>query len=252
MNMNMNYFFMALFFFDPLNIVIISLPPPPATHNQYMSDQQAAELRERRRAKILASKDARLSRITGAHNDGSSQESIKVDEIVLQEFIAESKKQAVELAKEDYAKTHLEHEAEADEKLTPEQVKERQASQLQQRLTQLHENSPNSKLELFISSLFVLIAAATAAFFLLKRVGSDSIFCLDFRYGVAFDKIAECRQRIAPHLLEIVPTAFGVSLLPLVSEFFKGRKSFPQILLLIIPRSLLFLISFLLFLRLLQ
>lgn len=219
-----------------------------------MSDQQAAaELRERRRAKILASKDARLSRITGAHsNDNSSQESIKVDEIVLQEFIAESKKQAVELAKEDYTKTHLEHETEADEKLTPEQVKERQAAQLQQKLAQLHENSPISKLELFISSLLVVISAATAAFFLLKRLGTDFGFCFNFRYGVAFDKVQECRQTIAPHLIEILPTAFAVSLLPLISDFFKGRKNFLQILFSILPRSLLFLISFLIFLRLLQ
>ena len=216
-----------------------------------MADQQT-ELRERRRAKILASKDARLSRITGAQNNNSSQDSIQVDEIVLQEFIAEGKKQAVELAKDDYAMTHLEHETEADEKLTPQQVKERQTAQLQQKLAQLHENSSISKIELFFSNLLVLIAAASAAFFLLKRVGSDFSFCFNFRYGVAVDKVDECRQIIAPNLLEIVPTTLGISILPLVSEFCKGRKSFPQILFLILPRSLLFLVSFLLFLRLLQ
>ena len=211
-----------------------------------------AELRERRRAKILASKDARLSRITGAHNENSSQESIKVDEIVLQEFIAESKKQAVELAKEDYAQTHLEHESEADEKLTPEEIKERQNSQLQQKLSQLHEKSQISKLEIFLTNLFVFSTAAVAAVFLLKRSGPEAAFCFNFHYGIPFDKVDECRQTIFPQFLEIVPSIFAVSLLPLVSDFFKGRQSFLQILFSILPRSLLFVFSFILFLRLLQ
>ena len=219
-----------------------------------MSDSQA-ELRERRRAKILASKDARLSRITSAHTNPDSpspQPSLQVDEVVLQEFIAEGKKQAVELAKEDYAQTHLEHESEADEKLSAEQVKQRQAAQLQQKLIQLHENSPISRLELFLSNLLVVISATCAAYFLLSKTRSDFAFCFNFRYGVAFDKVAHCRQGIAPHLIEIVPTAVAVSLLPLVSEFFKGRKSFPEIIFAVPARLLLFLVSFLVALRILQ
>lgn len=69
------------------------------------------EIRERRRAKILAAKEARMSRITGLLNDSASKPSLEVDEAKLQEIIAEGKKHAVELAKEDYSKTHIEHEA---------------------------------------------------------------------------------------------------------------------------------------------
>ena len=53
-----------------------------------MDDQ--IEARERRRAKILASKDARMARITGAHKNEDSPP-IEWTEVLVQEFIAESK-----------------------------------------------------------------------------------------------------------------------------------------------------------------
>ena len=211
------------------------------------------ELRERRRAKILASKDARLSRITGAHSN-SSEESLKVDEVVIQEFIAEGRKQAVELAKEDYALTHVEHENVADESLNSEQVKQRKISQFQQKLTEIHQNDPSSKIDIIFSNCIVIISAISAAFFLINRSPLDSRPCFRFEGIDAFDEISisRCRNEIGPVFLQIVPISLVAALLPLLSDFFKGRKPVLHILLATFPRLILFLVCFIVVLRLLQ
>lgn len=213
------------------------------------TDDAQTELRERRRAKILASKDARMARITGTQK-GTSQESLLVDEIVLQEFIAEGKKQAVELAKEDYVRTHVEHENEADEVLTPAEVKQRQVDQFKEKLEKLHENSPVSKIDIFISSFVVVVSGISAAFFLFKRTEKESQFCLNLAVGALnYSKIQTCRQALLPVILQTVPGSFVVSLLPLVSDFFKKTKSLPEVILGIFPRVILYLVTLLITLR---
>lgn len=199
------------------------------------------EARERRRAKILASKEARMARITGAHK-GASQESLLVDEVVLQEYIAEAKKQAVDLAKEDYSQTHKENVSEPDEPLSPEQVKARQKAQLQARLTQLHQNSPASRFDLFFTNFIVIISAVSGAYFMLNRLRNpDFKLCLDFA-GKGPVSVEQCRQEILPVALQTLPSSLVMAHLTLISDFFKGRKSAPQVLAALIPRTILFLV----------
>lgn len=215
------------------------------------TNASAEEARERRRAKILASKDARMARITGTQK-GESQESLAVDEVVLQEFIAEGKKQAVELAKEDYSRTHKEHEYAPDEVLSPAEIKKRQAAQLQEKLEKLHQNSPASKIDLFLSTFVILVSAISAAFFLLKRTEQDAKFCWNLAVGAwDYTKIGFCRKALLPVFLQTVPSSFVVSLLPLISDFFKKTKSFPEIILGIFPRAILYFVTLLTTLRIL-
>lgn len=134
--------------------------------NASANEPNLEEARDRRRAKILASKDARLARITGAQKGVESQESLVVDEIVLQEFIAEGKKQAVQLAKDDYSQTHREHESEADELLTGSEIKQKRENQFKEQLAKLHEPS---KIDLVLSTVVVIVSAISGAYFLLKR-----------------------------------------------------------------------------------
>lgn len=199
------------------------------------------EARERRRAKILASKDARMARITGAQK-GESQESLVVEEVVLQEYIAEAKKQAVELAKEDYALTHKENLSQPDELLSPEQVKARQAAQLQARLAQLHQNSPASRFDLFFTNFIVIISAVSCAYFMLNRLRNPDVkLCLDFS-GNCPISVEQCRQEILPVALQTIPSSFVMAHLTLISDYFKGRKSAPQVLMALLPRTILFLV----------
>ena len=221
------------------------------------TEEQAAsitevEARDRRRAKILASKDARMARITGAHkNDpSSSSESLKVDEIVLQEYIAEGRKQAVELAIQDYSKTHKEHESEPDELLTGEEIKIKQKEGLKLKL-ESNEISYTGKLDSFLASLVVMVSAVAAAFFLLKRSGDELKFCFN-PTGIVFTRISECRAGLLPVFLQIVPTAFAMALLPLISDLLKGRKPIASIVISAFQRALLFLVIFLFFIRILQ
>lgn len=215
-----------------------------------MSDDQAVEARERRRAKILASKDARMARITGVHRgeSSSSSDSFKVDEVVLQELIAESKKHAVQLAKEDYSRTHKENECEPDEILNEEQIKQRQEEKIKSQLNRLHEIGVVSKFEQLISNLVVLISAIASAFFLLNRLDKNLKFCFN-PDGIIFTRIQECRDGIIPTFIQIVPTAFVMALLPIISDLFKGRKSLISILCSALCRSILFLVVFLLTIR---
>lgn len=215
------------------------------------SDPNLEAARERRRAKILASADARLSRITGTQT-GTSQQSLLVDELVLQEFIAEGKKQAVELAKEDYSRTHQEHESEADEVLTGREIKLKEAEKLQEQLAKLHGNSPASKADLILSTAVVLVSAISAAFFLLQRTEPESKFCLNMAVGAwNYTKIQACRQALLPVFIQTVPSSFAVSLLPLISDFFKKTKSLPEVFLGIFPRAILYLVTLLVTLRIL-
>lgn len=214
------------------------------------SESDLIEARERRRAKILASKDARMSRITGVHK-GSSSESLHVDEVVLQEYIAEGKKHAVELAKEDYIKTHKENDSKPDDLLSPEQIKEKQAEQLKSQLARLHENSPASKLELFLASLVVIILAVSAAFFTIKKTAKEFSFCFNFG-GIVPSKIETCRNEILPLLLQHVPASLAMALVPILSDVFKRRKPVALILASVLTRSILFFVVFLLSIRILQ
>lgn len=217
-----------------------------------MSDEAQIEARERRRAKILASKDARMARITGVHkNDSSSsQESLKVDEVVLQELIAESKKHAVELAKEDYALTHKENDSGPDELLSPQEIKKRQEEQIKSQVESIRQDNPSSHLDSFLSSLVVLVSAISAAFFLLKRSDNSFNFCFS-PLGIAVSKIEECRQGLLPAFLQTVPAALVMALLPLLSDWFKGRKPLVCLIGTAVSRSILFLVIFLVSLRIL-
>lgn len=207
------------------------------------------EARERRRAKILASKDARMSRITGTHKDDSTS-SLEVDEVLVQEFIAESKKHAVELAKDDYSLTHKENELGPDEALSPLEIKVKQEEKVKGQLAQLHKTS---KLDLFMGSLVVIVSAISATFFLLKRSTEASLeSCFNFA-GIASDqKIETCRRGVLPIFLQTVPLTVVVALLPILSDWFKGHKSLLQTFLAIFPKLLLFLVIFLIALRILQ
>lgn len=218
-----------------------------------MADEQQIEARERRRAKILASKDARMARITGVHKNesSSSSESLKVDEIVLQEYIAEGKKHAVELAKEDYTRTHREFDnGEPDKVLTPEEIARREKEDLERKLDRIRADSPASHLELFTSMLVVLISACTAAFFLVSRIDAKYKFCFNPQ-GIPVAKIGECRGEIGTAALQTIPAAFVMALLPLLSDWFKGRKGIYPLLCTALSRSILFLVIFLLALRIL-
>jgi hypothetical protein len=209
------------------------------------------EVRERRRAKILASKDARMSRITGAHKEDST-ESLEVDEIVLQEFIAEGKKQAVELAKEDYSRTHLEHETEADELLTDTQIKERQNAQFKQKLQALHEAQNNGVVldsDARLAVAVVIVSAVSAASFFFKRTSENLRHCLQHAGLETFKQISTCRRELLPIFLQTVPGTFAVALLPILSELFKGRQARTKTIASILPRTILFLVVFIITLQ---
>lgn len=207
------------------------------------------EARERRRAKILASKDARMSRITGAHKNDSTS-SLEVDEVLVQEFIAESKKHAVSLAKDDYSLTHKENELGPDDPLSPLEIKLKQEEKVKGQIAQLHQTS---KLDVFMGGLVVIVAASSAAFFLLKRSTEASLdFCFNFAGIASENKIETCRRGVLPIFLQTVPGTVVVALLPILSDWFKGRKSMPQALLAIFPKLLLFLVIFLIALRIFQ
>lgn len=214
-----------------------------------MDDQ--IEARERRRAKILASKDARMARITGAHKNEDSPP-IEVDEVLVQEFIAESKKHAVELAKEDYSLTHKENEDRPDSPLNPQEIQAKKEEKVKSQLAQFHQQQ--SKFDIFTSSLVVIVAASTAAFFLLKRAKEASLdFCFDFAgIGGGEARIETCRQGVLPIFLQTVPGTLVVALLPSLSDWFKGRKSLVQVVLSIFPKILMFVVFFIIFLRILQ
>lgn len=210
------------------------------------------DARERRRAKILASKDARMSRITGAHKNDSTS-SIEVDEVLVQEFIAESKKHAVELAKADYSLTHKENEDGPDEPLSPQQIKLNQEAKLKGQLSQLHQNDATSKLDVFMGSLVVIVAAISAAFFLLKRTAQVSLdFCFNFAGIASETKLETCRRDLLPIFLQTVPGTVVVALLPVLSDWFKGRKTLIQVVAAIFAKILLFIVIFLVSLRILQ
>ncbi len=204
-----------------------------------------AELRERRRAKILASKDARMSRITGVLKDNDSKASLEVDETKIQELIAEEKKHAVELAKDDYRKTHVEHENSKDEKLSPAQVKQLEEAKIRSEIQEIHNPHHNEGASL---SLFVIIVSALAAAYLLhQRVTAPMRGCLNV-YGI--DNSTEaCRVAVFPAAFRLVPGCAVVALLPALSEVFKGRKPTLLILVSVISRALLFLVIFLLSLQ---
>lgn len=204
-----------------------------------------AELRERRRAKILASKDARMARITGSLKNDSSA-SLKVDEATIQEIIAEEKKIAVEVAQADYHKTHREHDMTADEKLTPTQVKEVESMRLKEKLSTLHPPAIEDSL---LPVLVILLSSISSAYFFFTRTDSTLKFCLNFS-GI-MGSVSACRTGLLPVFLQTVPAAFAVSLLPILSDFFKRRKSSQAILFSILPRSILFLVTFLITLRIL-
>lgn len=204
-----------------------------------------AELRERRRAKILASKDARMSRITGALKENGSSPSLEVDEAKIQEIIAEEKKHAVELAKEDYSKTHVEHENSKDEKLTPAQIAQRNEAKVRSQIQEIHNPHHNEGAAL---SLFVIVVSALAAAYLLhQRVPAALGGCLNV-YGI--DNSSEaCRSAVFSNALPLVPGCAVVALLPALSELFKGRKPTVLIMASLVSRSLLFLVVFLLSLQ---
>ena len=214
-----------------------------------MDDQ--IEARERRRAKILASKDARMSRITGAHkNESSASPPIEVDEVLVQEYIAESKKHAVELAKADYSLTHKENEDRPDEPLNPQEIKLKKEQTIQNQLAQFHQQS---KFDIFMGILVVAVSALSAAFFLLKRARESSLdFCFNVE-GIASEAgIETCRRDVLPIFLQTVPGTLVVALLPVLSEWFKERKSLVQVILAFFPKILLFAVIFLVSLRILQ
>ena len=221
-------------------------------NQQASTEMSQSDLRERRRAKILASKDARMARITNVHNStdsGSSASSIKVDEHILQEFIADSKKHAVELAKADYELTHREHEEEADELLNSSEIKEKQKAQLQSQLSKLHATT-NTQI---LSNFMTLIAALSAAFFFLQRSTSSSLnFCFNSPGSLSSQEIENCQIGLLPILLQIIPGTFVISLLPIISDVFTRRRPIISIIFSIIPTTLLFLVLFLIFFRLLS
>lgn len=208
------------------------------------------EARERRRAKILASKDARMSRITGAHKEDSTS-SLEVDEVLVQEFIAESKKHAVELAKADYSLSHKENEDGPDEPLSPREIAAKKKETAKGPLAA--HAAVGSKLDALMGCLVVIVAAISAAYFLLKRLAEVSLdFCFDFA-GIAGDETIEtCRRGVLPIFLQTVPVTVVVALLPMLSDWFKGRKSLVQAVLALFPKVLLFIVIFLVSLRILQ
>lgn len=226
-------------------------------NQQASTEMSQSDLRERRRAKILASKDARMARITNVHNstDSGSSSSINVDEHILQEFIADSKKHAVELAKEDYELTHREHEEEADELLNASEIKEKQKAQLQSQLSKLHvaNNTANFSLTQILSNFITLISAFSAAFFFLQRSTLSSLnFCFNSPGSLSSQEIKNCQIGLFPILLQIIPGAFVVSLLPILSDVFKRRRPIISILFSIFPTTILFVVLFLIFFRLLS
>lgn len=203
------------------------------------------EIRERRRAKILAAKEARMSRITGLLNDSASKPSLEVDEAKLQEIIAEGKKHAVELAKEDYSKTHIEHDTSKDEKLSSPQIRQRQEAQVRAQIQELRNPHHNEGAAL---SLFVITVSAVAAAFLLhKRVPASMHGCMNV-YGIDHDNEA-CRAAVFAHAFPLVPGCAVVALLPALSDLFKSRKPKALVVFSIFSRVLLFAVLFLLSLQ---
>lgn len=203
------------------------------------------EIRERRRAKILASKDARMARITGALKDGGSSASLNVDETKIQELIAEEKKHAVELAKDDYASTHVEREHAHDKLLSPVQVKEKKESKVRAQIEQIH--NPHHNEGAGLSTFVLTVSAITAAYLLTIRVPSDLHGCLSV-YGID-NSLEKCRDAVFAHAFPLVPGCAVVSLLPALSDVFKRRKSFPSIIASIVSRLFLFLVIFLISLQ---
>ena len=190
-----------------------------------------------------------MARITGAQKNESTS-SLEVDEVVVQEYIAESKKHAVELAKEDYSLTHRENEDRPDEPLNPQEIKLKKEARVKGNLPQKDETS---MLDLFMGSLVVIVAAVSAAYFLIKRAAAVNLeFCFDFAGIPSANKIETCRQGVLPIFLQTVPGTLAVAILPILSDWFKGRKSLGQAFLAIFPKILLFLVIFLVSLRVLQ
>jgi hypothetical protein len=204
------------------------------------------ELRDRRRAKILASKDARMARITGSLVGGKSP-SLKVDETTIQEMIAEDKKQAVELAKTDFEKTH----ASQENPLSQQQVHVRQQVQTQTRVQSFCNPSHNEGAALGI--IVTVVSAVTCAVCLVKYAG-ESAFCyelLKFRPDYAQVDAESCRDMLLPSVVQILPTSYALILLPLVSDVFRGRKTLLAAASSLFVRSILFVVVMLISLRVL-
>ena len=186
-----------------------------------------------------------MSRITGALKDGGSNASLHVDETKIQEIIAEEKKHAVELAKEDYSKTHVEHDDGKDEKLNSTQIKQRSEAQVRTQIQELHNPHHNEGAAL---SLFVIVISALAAAYLLhQRVPSGMRGCLNV-YGID-NSTESCRAAVFAQAFPLVPGCAVVALLPALSDVFKGRKPAVLVVASIISRALLFLVVFLLSLQ---
>lgn len=230
-----------------------------------ITEMSQSDLRERRRAKILASKDARMARITNVHNSTDSADSIDsststspkthpsihVEEHILQEYIAESKKNAIQLAKADYELSHLEHEQEPDELLNSPEIKQKLNAQLQSQLSKLHSNSSLSfTINQVLSKFIILISAISAAFFFFQQSTSLN-FCFTSSALLNSQEIKKCQTELLPIILQILPVTYAISLLPLLSDLFKRQKSILSILFSIIPTTLLFIVLFLITFRIL-
>lgn len=207
--------------------------------------QTDSELRERRRAKILASKDARMARITGALKGDTDAASLSVDETVIQELIAEEKKQAVEVAKQEYAATHIERHTEKDVALSPEQVKQRKTAQVREQTTRMRSSRGSA-----ILSLAVIAIAALAAVVLVHRYTPEAHrACWRLDTHMTVREVASCRAALFPVALQVLPGMAVIAILPVLSDIFKRRRPLLHVLLSIPLRLVLLLVIFIVALR---
>jgi hypothetical protein len=159
------------------------------------------ELRERRRAKLLASKEARMARIIGStKTENGEKPSIVVDEAKIEEFINNAKEA---------------QSGNDDSNLNKNQIETKQKDQIP---SPMQNNGKNPLFYKIIGLLVTVLSAVFSSFWIKDQIGSKCLYSV-FNDPLSIKLTKTCSINFDSVFLKIVLPLLVVSLLPVFNEF---------------------------------